>query len=78
MKGWNSGKINFDPQMLDGIGQEGSEQIERPFIRRTRGSSWMEFAQLMTETDELPLSRGVRLASRRGKTLCQEGEALLL
>ena len=38
----------------------------------------MEFAQLMTETDELPLGTGVGFVSRRGKALSQIGDALLL
>ena len=56
MKGLNSRKINLDQSILDGIGQEDSKQAKRPFIRRSRRSSRMEFAHLMTETDELPLS----------------------
>ena len=59
MEGSNSGKINLDRRTLDDIGPEGSEQTERPFIGGTRRSSTTEPAQLMTEADELPLSRGV-------------------
>ena len=78
MEGSNSGKINLDRRTLDAIGQESSKQTERPFICGTWRSGRMELAQLMTEADELPLSRGVRVAGRGGKTLCQEREALLL
>ena len=52
MKGSNGGKIHLNRRILDGIGQEGSEQTKRPFVRRTRGSIRMELAQLMTETDD--------------------------
>ena len=55
----NSREINLDRRTLDGIGQEGSEQTERPFIGGTRRSGRMELAQLMAEADELPLSGGV-------------------
>ena len=59
MEGSNSGKIDLDRLTLDGIGQESSEQTERPFICGTQRSSRVELAQVMTEADELPLSRGV-------------------
>ena len=78
LEGSNSGKIKLDRRTLDGIEQESSEQTECLFICGTQRSSRMELAQLMTEADELPLSRGVRVAGRGGKTLCQEREALLL
>ena len=51
----DSREINFNGRILDGIGLEGSEQTESPFIGRARRTRRMKLAQLGTEQDKLPL-----------------------